>query len=267
MAIKIKVQKPVPSPVIAIEHLKGTARRLAELVSKHGNYEYEGFKWLQGTFGGIADHLGVNEKTIERNVQKPPFHYITRWTAEEGRHILLKLGTEPCETDLVFRLRTVWVRGLLYFNGAAAQAWPIDAIKAKQEKLPYKRLLKRIEKAQERLPDLAKLKAGDDISYEVQSHEMGLLRECVKRLEDDAFATVACITSWNGWHKFMAYAKFAGRVSGLYYHWPTLGPIAANPDIALQAYLDIKQEEGTIDFTESARLTAKIASLTPALAP
>lgn len=267
MAIKIKVQKPAPSPVIAIEHLKGTARRLAELVSKHGNYEYEGFKWLKGTFGGIADHLGVNEKTIERNVQKPPFHYITRWTAEEGRYILLKLGTEPCETDLVFKLRTVWVRGLLYFNGAAAAAWPIEAAKAKHAGLPYKQLLNRIEKAQERLPVLKRLKADEPISYGVQSHEMGLLRECVKRLDDDAFATVACITSWNGWHKFMAYAKFAGRVSGLYYHWPTLGPIAANPDIALQAYLDIKQEEGTIDFTESARLTAKIASLTPAPAP
>ncbi|MDX3884116.1 MAG: hypothetical protein QHC65_06825 [Sphingomonas sp.] len=261
MAIKIKVQKPAPSPVIAIEHLKGTARRLAELVSKHGNYEYEGFKWLQGTFGGIADHLGAHEKTIERNVQKPPFHYITRWTAEEGRHILLKLGTEPCETDLVFRLRTTWVRGLLYFNGAAAQAWPIEAIKAKQEKLPYKRLLKRIEKAQERLPELEKLKAGEDISYEVQSHEMGLLRECVKRLGDDAFATVACLTSWNGWHKFMSYAKIADRIVGRYYHWPTLGPIVPNPDIALQTYLDIGQEEGTINIAESARLAAKIAGL------
>jgi len=261
VAIKIKVQKPAPSPVIDIEHLKGAARQLAELVLEHGNYEYEGFKWLQGTFGGIADHLGVNEKTIERNVQKPPFHYITRRTAEDGKHILLKLGAEPCETDLVFRLRTVWVRGLLYFNGAAAEAWPIEAMKAKHAKLPYKRLQQRAEKAQERLPELAKLKAGEDISHEVQSHEMGLLRECVKRLGDDAFATVACITSWNGWHKFMAYAKIADRIANRYYHWPTLGLIAANPDIALQAYLDIGQEEGAIDLAESARLNAKIAGL------
>ncbi len=266
MAMKTKVQQSAPSSEIVIEHLKGTARRIAELVLKHGHYEFEGFQWLQGNFSGIADHLSVNEKTIERNVRRPPFHYITRWTAEDGRHILLKLGTEPCETDLVFRLRTTWVRGLLYFNGAAAQAWPIEAIKAKQEKLPYERLLKRIEKAQERLPDLEKLKAGEDISYEVQSHEMGLLRECVKRLGDDAFAAVTCLTSWKGWHKFMSYAKIADRVADRYYHWPTLGPIAANPDIALQVYLDIGQEEGTIGITDSARLTAKIASLTPSSA-
>jgi hypothetical protein len=266
VAIKIKVQKPAPSPVIAIEHLKGTARRLAELISKQGHYEFEGFKWLHGTFGGIAADLGVNDKTIERNVQKPPFHYITRWSAEDGRHILLKLGTAPCETDLVYSLRAVWVRGLLYFNGVAAEAWPIEAMKAKHAKLPYKRLQQRIEKAQERLPELAKLKAGEDISYEVQPHEMGLLRECVKRLDDDAFATVACIASWNGWHKFMSYTKIADRIVGRYYHWPTLGPIAANPDIALQAYLDIGQDEGSIEIADSARLTAKIASLAPSTA-
>lgn len=112
-----------------------------------------------------------------------------------------------------------------------------------------------------RLAELEKLKAGEDISYEVQSHEMGLLRECVKRLGDDAFATVACLTSWNGWHKFMSYAKIADRIVDRYYHWPTLGPIVTNPDIALQVYLDIGQEEGTIDLAESARLNAKIAGL------
>ena len=165
MAIKIKVQKSAPSPVIAIDHLKGTARRLAELVLEHSAFEYEGFKWLQGTFGGIAHHLGVHEKTIERNVRRPPFHYTTRYTSKDGKHILLKLGSEPCENDLVIKLRTVWVRGLLYFNGAAVQAWPIEATKAKHAKLPYRRLLKRTEKAQERLPELEKLKAGEDISY------------------------------------------------------------------------------------------------------
>ena len=139
MAIKIKAQKPAPPPVTAIEHLKGTPRRLAELVLEHGSYEFEGFKWLQGTFGGIAAHLGVNEKTIERNAGASPFHYITRRTAEDGKHILLKLGTETCETDLVLRLRAVWVRGLAHFNEAAAKAWPIEALKAKQAGLPYKR--------------------------------------------------------------------------------------------------------------------------------
>jgi len=261
VAIKIKVKKPAPHPTIDIGHLKGTAKRLAELVSEHGHYEFEGFRWLQGTFGGIAAQLGVNEKTIERNARKPPFHYITRWTAENGKHILLKLGTEPCETDHVFRLRTVWVCGLLYFNGVAAEAWLIEAMKAKQAGLPHKRLLQRAEKAQERLPELAELKAGEDISYEVQAHEMGLLRECVKQLGDDAFAAIACLTSWNGWHKFIAYAKAAGRITGRYYHWPTLGPIVGNPDIALQAYLDIQQAENTIDLAESARLNAKIDSL------
>lgn len=263
MAIKIKAQKPAPPPVTAIEHLKGTPRRLAELVLEHGSYEFEGFKWLQGTFGGIAAHLGVNEKTIERNAGASPFHYITRRTAEDGKHILLKLGTETCETDLVLRLRAVWVRGLAHFNEAAAKAWPIEVLKAKQAGLPYKRLLERIQKAQGWEPVLEKLKAGERISYTVQPHEMGLLRECVKRLGDDAFAIVACLTSWNGWHLFMSFAKIADRVVGLHYHWPTLGPIAANPDIALQAYLDLMQEEGKIDLPECARLNAKIVSLTP----
>jgi hypothetical protein len=219
------------------------------------------------TFGGIAERLGVHEKTIERNVRRPPFHYTTRCTPEHGKHILLKLGSEPCENDLVIKLRATWVRGLLYFNGAAVQAWPIEATKAKHAKLPYQRLLQRIEKARDRLPELEKLKAGEDISYQVQSREIGLLRECVKRLGDDAFATVACLTSWNGWHKFMSYTKVADRIVDRYYHWPTLGPIAANPDIALQVYLDIRQEGGAIGLAESARLTAKISSLSPSTAP
>lgn len=257
----IKVEKSAPQPAVAIEHLKGTARRLAELVLEYGHYEFEGFRWLHGTFGGIADHLGVNVKTIERNVKIPPFHYIIRRTPEDGKHILLKLGTEPCETDHVMKLRSAWVRGLAYFNYAALKIWPIEAMKAKHHGLPYKGLLSRIENAQAWEPVLEKIKTGKQISYEVQGHEMGLLRECVKRLGDDAFATIAHVTSWNGWHLFMSYAKLNDRVVGRHYHWPTLGPIAANPDIALQAYLDSSQEEGTIDIPESARLTAKIAGL------
>lgn len=263
MAIKIKVQKPAPSPAVAIDHLTGMSRRLAELVLEHGTYDFEGFKWLRGTFGGIAAHLGVNEKTIQRNAGTPPFHYITRQTADDGRHILLKLGTELCETDLVLRLRAIWVRGLVYFNEAAAKAWPIEALKAKQAGLSYQRLLERIEKAKEWESVLEKLKAGERISYSVRPHEMGLLRECVKRLGDDAFALIACLTSWNGWHLFMSYAKIADRVVGRHYHWPTLAPIAANPDLALQAYLDIMQGEAKINLLESTRLNAKIVSLTP----
>lgn len=198
MAIKIKVQKSTPPPAVAIGHLKGTARKLAELIVEHADYEFEGFTWLSGTFGGIVEQLSVNEKTIARNAQKPPFHYIPRQTSEDGKHILLKLGTEPCETDHVYRLRAIWVRGPAYFNGAAANVWPMEVMKAKHAKLPYKRLLKRIEEAQKWAPMLDKLKAGKPISYTVQPHEMGLLRECVKNLGDDAFPTITCLTSWNG---------------------------------------------------------------------
>jgi len=263
MAIKIKVQNSAPQPAVSIEHLKGTSRKLAALVLEHGSYEFEGFRWLQGTFGGIAARLAVNEKTIQRKARTSPFHYITRQTAEDGKHVLLKLGAEPCETDLVHRLRAVWVRGLAYFNEAAAKAWPMDALKAKHAGLSCKRIMERIEKAQEWEAVLAKLKAGQRISYTVKPHEMGLLRECVKRQGNDVFATVACLTSWNGWHLFMSYTKIADRIVDRHYHWPTLGPIAANPDIALQAYLDIRQGEAKVSLPESARLNAKIASLTP----
>lgn len=245
---------------INLKELKGTSRKLADLVLAHADYEYEGFKWLRSTFGNIAQHLGVSEKTIRRIVNDPPFHHITRYTVEDGKHIILKLGTQPCETDHVLRLRAVWVRGLAYFNEAALKAWPTDVLKAKHAGLPYQRLLKRIESAQEWEPKLEKLRAGKQIPYTVRPDQMGLLRECVKRFGEDAFDTVACLTSWNGWHRFISYAKTAERLVG-YYHWPTLGPIARNPDIALQAYLDICQEEGKADLSESARLTAKIAKL------
>ncbi|MBU3077814.1 hypothetical protein [Sphingomonas quercus] len=268
MAIKIKVQKSAPPPpAVVIGHLKRTARKLAELILEHADYEFEGFTWLSSTFGGIASQLGVNEKTIARNAQKPPFHYIHRQTSEDGKHILLKLGTEPCETDHMYRLRAVWVRGLAHFNEAAMQIWPTDAIRAKHAGKPHKRLLKRIEDAQKWAPALEKLKAGKRISYNVQPHEMGLLRQCVKKLGDDAFPTIACLTSWNGWHKFISYTKIADRIEDKYYHWPTLGPIAGNPDIALQAYLDIVQEGGKIDLIESTRLNAKIATLEPQSTP
>lgn len=247
---------------INLDCLKGTARKLAETVLIHADYEYEGFKWLCSTFGNIAQHLGVSEKTIRRIASKPPFHYITRYTPEDGKHILLKLGVAPCETDYVFRLRAVWVRGLAYFNEAAIQEWPMEVMKAKYFGLPYDRLLKRIEKAKEWEPVLEKLKAGKRISLNVKPHEIGLLRECIRQLDDDVFDTVAFLASWNGWHSFTSYLKAAER-EGYFYHWPTLGPIARNPDIALQAYLDALQEQGNISIAESARLNAKIAKLTP----
>lgn len=183
-AIKIKVKKPTPQPPVAIGHLKGTARRLAELVLKHGTYEHEGFKWVQGTFGGIAAHLGVNERTIKRVAGAAPFHYITRTTKEDGKHILLKLGTDPCETDHVMRLRAVWVQGIVFYNAAASKAWTIKVMQLKHQNAPKKlwdRLLHRIEAAEEKAADVEKLKAGQRISYEVQPHEMGFLRGIVSR--------------------------------------------------------------------------------------
>jgi hypothetical protein len=263
MAVAVDAQGIAHPPTSDLSDLGGTSRRLAKLVLEHGDFEFEGFGWLQGTFGSIASHLGVNEKTIQRIAGKPPFRYIVRRTEERGKHILLRLGLEPCESDLVHRLRSTWVRGLTYFNEAAAKAWPIDAMRAKEAGLPYERLLERAKKAREWETVTAKLKKGERISYSVRPHEMGLLRQCAKRLGDDAFATVACLTSWNGWHRFMAYAKIADRVNDRHYHWPALGPISANPDVALQTYLDIRQEEGKATLAESARLNAKIASLTP----
>lgn len=263
MGIAVDAQQSAILPAFDINNLTGTSLKLAELVLEHSSYEFEGFVWLQGTLGGIANHLGVNVKTIERIAAKPPFRYIVRRTKEDGRYILLKLGTEPCESDLVLRLRTTWVRGLAYFNMAAAKAWPLDAHHNKEAGLPYKRLLARAKKAQEWEAKWERVKAGQSISYRVRPHEMGLLRECVRRLDDDAFQTVSCLTLWHGWRRFMAYAKHAERIVGHHYHWPTLGPISANPDIALQAYLDTKQEEGKIDLKESARLIAKIDSLMP----
>ena len=251
---------PLPSEIV---QLRGTARRLAELILDQGDHQYEGFHWLRGTYGGVSEHLGVSDKTIQRIASSAPFHRISLVTPEDGKHVLIKWGTDPCETDLVRRLRASWKIGLAYFNGVAVMAWPIEAQKAKYAGKPYKHLLNRIQEAQKWEPVLEKLKAGERISYEVQPHEVGLLRECVKRLGDDAFAVIPCVTSWEGWHLFIAYAKIADRIKDRHYHWPTLGPIAGNPDIALQAYLDIKQEQGNISLTESNRLNAKIAALEP----
>ena len=223
-----KLQPTTSSFAIAIKQLKGTAQQLAELVLEHGTYEFEGFEWLQGNFEVFAKHLGVSTKTIQRYVQKPPFHYITRRTDEDGKHILLKLGNEPCETDFVHMLKAVWVRALLHFNGVAAKVWKTQTQNNKDQGLPVGQLLERAKKAEERLPELEKLKAGKRISYKVQPHEMGLLRECIKRLGDDAFDVIKCVALWEGWQKFMPSAKFEGRIEGRFYHWPTLGVIAAN---------------------------------------
>lgn len=77
---------------------------------------------------------------------------------------------------------------------------------------------------------------------------------------------IACLTTFEGWTRFIAYAKAAERFKDRHYHWPNLPAIAANPDIALQTYLDMAQASAKIDLPESARLLAKIDSLTPPLA-
>lgn len=267
MAIKIRAS--TGTPAIAIGHLKGTPKRLAELVLDHSDYEFEGFYWLQGTFGGIAEHFGVNEKTVRRAAEMPPFHYITRQTAEHGKHILLKLGSEPCETDHVFRLRAVWRKGLAFYNVVAAKAWSAKVAQLQHQNAPkasWERLQHRIKAAEEGAAPAEMIKAGGRFSYEVKPHQMGRLRGIVRALGDDAIAVVACLTTFGGWHKFAAYAKITDRITDRHYHWPELGVIAANPDIALQTYLDTAQESAEIGLPESARLLAKIASLTPALA-
>lgn len=125
---------------VSIEHLSGTGKRLAHLVLAHADYEFEGFYWLKATWEGIAVHLGVSEKTIRRCVEASPFYHLVRKTAEDGRHILLKLGRQPCESDLVFKSRGVWKRGLAYFNDAALRAWPVELSMAEAAGSPHGRL-------------------------------------------------------------------------------------------------------------------------------
>lgn len=255
-----------------IEQLKGTAKKLAQLVQEHATLEFEGFHWLPATIGGIAGKLHVADKTIWRIIQKPPFHYITRNTEEDRRHILLKLGTEPCETDHVFRLRAVWVKGLVYYNAVAVNVWRMKLLELvhqekgqtfpEGEKKPSDRLRDRIAAAEKSRPKLDKLKAGERISLEVSGYQMGQLRGIVQALGEDAEATVAYLVTFEGWHIFCSYLKAEERLT-LHYHWPYLGAIVGNPDIALQTYLDMLQSTGKVGLTESARLLAKIAELTP----
>jgi len=248
-----------------IVHLKGAARKLAELVLAHGDYEFEGFIWLQGNYASIAEHLGFNEKTIKRAVAQSPFRHITRRTAKDGKHVLIRLGSELCETDHVYRLRAVWKTGLVYFNAVASEVWAIKAIQLKQQGAPkelWERLWHKVKETEKTAADLEKLKAGQKISYDVEAYQMGHLRGIVKALAEDAPAALACLTTFEGWTTFTAYAKAEERFSR-HYHWPTLGVIVTNLDLALQTYLDTKQATADPDLAECARLQAKIDSLTP----
>lgn len=246
--------------------LKGTAAKLATLVQEHGTYEFEGFTWLAATIEGMADELSVNVSTIKRAIAKPPFHHVTRNTKEDGRHILLKLGTELCETDHVFKLRTVWAKGLIFYNAALADQLTLKVMYLKNVGAPkalHDRLFHRIAKAHEGAKDLEKLKAGEKVPVHVPPPQMGQLRGIVQVLGEDAQGTVACLVAVEGWHTFTAYLKATGRLTR-YYHWPHLGTIMNNPDIAVQTYLDMLQAAGKVDPAESARLLAKIEALKPA---
>lgn len=263
---------PVDPPA-QIEQLKGTAKKLARLVEEHATFEFEGFHWLPATIGGIAEKLHVADKTIWRIIQKPPFHYITRNTEEDGRHILLKLGADLCETDHVFRLRAIWVKGLIYFNAVMIDVWGVKLIELlhqekgqtfpKGKKKPSDRLRARIAAAEKDMPKLDKIKAGKKLSLEVADHEMGLLRGVVQVLGNDAEDTVACLVTPEGWQTFCSYLKADDRLEW-HYHWPSLGPIVSNPDIALQTLLDKLQFTGEIELVESARLLTRIEELAAA---
>lgn len=103
-----------------IEALNSRAAKLAKLVKDHGDYEFEGYTWLRCNLVEIGDHLGMHKNTIRNIIIKPPFKYITRNTKENGRHLLVRIGDGQTETDHLFILRTVWAKGLIYYNAALA---------------------------------------------------------------------------------------------------------------------------------------------------
>lgn len=250
-------------------NLKGAAEKLAKLVEEAADYEFEGFTWLAFNREIVAKKIGVSEKTISRLMQKPPFHHITRLIEVEGkprRVVFLKLGGELCETDHVFRLRSAWVRGMIYFNAALVDQLTVDVMYLKSigaPKTQYERLLRRIEQARKGAKGLEKLKAGKKVALQVPPHQMGLLRGIVQVLGDDAHGCVASLVTLDGWHSFSAHLKAEGRLAR-FYHWPHLGTIISNPDIAVQTYLDVLQAAGKIDPAESIRLLAKIEALSDA---
>lgn len=252
--------------------LKGTAAKLAAFVQEHGTYEFEGFTWLAFNREVVADNLGVTVKTIQRVIGKPPFHHITRVIEADGKPrkgILLKLGTDLCETDHVFKLRAIWVKGLAYYNDIAVAAWTTNVMWLKQGGAPkelYERMFHRIADAEKGAQVLVKMKAGEKISYTVKGYQMGMLRKIVQTLGDDAYGLVAYLVTFEGWHSFTGYLKAEERLKR-HYHWPELPTIAQNLDIALQTYLDGLQAASKIDPAESARLLTKIDELKPGEAP
>lgn len=248
-----------------IEALNSRAAKLAKLVQDHGDYEFEGFTWLRCNLVEIGDHLGMHKNTIRNIIIKPPFKYITRNTKENGRHLLVRIGDGQTETDHLFILRTVWAKGLIYYNAALAYQLTSKVAYLKSVDAPkelYERLLHRITAATEGAKDLEKLKTGQKVSMHVSPHQMGQLRGIVQTLGEDAQGTVACLVTFQGWHTFTGYLKAEGRLTR-HYHWPQLGEIMHNPDIAIATYLDTLQGSAKISIAESNRLLAKIEALTP----
>lgn len=243
-------------------NLKGAAAKLAKLVEDHGAYEFEGFTWLQGHIEKIAEHLGVTEKTIKRAIAKPPFHHISRSTKEHGKHILLKIGTEPCETDHVFKLRATWVKGLVYFNAALASQLRLELEFLKAAEAPKNvrdRIAVRIAQADDGAKNLDKIKAGEKISFDVKPAHMGQLRGLVQQLGADAPGVLSRLVTFKGWSMFVAALKIEERLKR-FYHWPNLGVMLNNLDLAVSTYVDLLQGDGKIDLAESKRLNALAAA-------
>lgn len=272
MPIKIS-KKPVVAPeepatettMPAAQGLKGTAAKLAALVQEHGTLEFEGFKWLATTIDGVAGHLGAHRNTIRKIIGKPPFRYITRNTKEDGRHILLRIGAELCETDHVFILRAIWAKGLIVYNHFLAQDLTMKVMHVKQagaDEKYYKRLVLRISAAEKGAKDYDKLKAGKRVPLLVLPSHMGQLRGIVQVLGEDAARVTAYLVTYAGWGRFMSYIK-ADELEAKYLHWPFPGLIKVHPDLALQAYLDEQQDKGSIDLSESYRLLAKVDKMKP----
>lgn len=242
--------------------LNGTAARLAQLVSEHANYEFEGFRWVACQIPDLAAELGKSINTVRKIISQPPFRYITRCTEEGDKYILLKLGDELCETNHVNTLRGIWVPGLVRFNAALANdlRWQLDQLAGIEDKAnQVSRLEARLKKAEKGAEPLADLKAGKKISLMVEPKTMGLLRGCVQTFGSDAPDVLRKLITFEGWHYFATIIKAEERTSR-HYHWPTLYEINRNPDIALEIYLDLLQNNGSITQRETAAMLQKIAA-------
>lgn len=252
--------------------LIGIASKLASLIHSNSTYEYEGYHWLKGTFKTIATQLEVNERTIRRTVENNSqiFHYLVKNTKEDGRYVLIRVGSGTCESDHVAYLRKTWVHGLVFFNAELAKdlefkfdhlhniEFPSEA----QRQAYSKRLQKHIEKARLGAINLDMLKAGQKISLEVTPSHMGLLRGMVQTFNTDSQDVLSCLLTLSGWQQFMAQVKSEGTAEH-FYLWPNLKTILKHPHIALDTYLSAQQSDGKIDIVEANRILKKLLKMQP----